>query len=74
MFRSVVVDDVITALELVASGSDVVLLLPPGAKPGPFPDGPGRLAVMVGDPRDPETLAAAEAMYTELFSPRRRDR
>ena len=68
MLRPVVVDDVTAALELVSSGSDVVLLLPPGVVPGRFPDGPGRLAVMVGEPADPEAIAAAEAMYAELFS------
>lgn len=67
MLRNVVVDDVAAAGDAVMSGSDVVLLLPPGADPGPLPTGPGRLAVMVGDPGDPQTLEAAEAMFAELF-------
>ena len=65
-----VVDDLATALELVASGSDVVLVIPEGADPGPLPVGAGRLAVMVGDPTDPATITAAKAMHAELFSPR----
>ena len=70
MLRPVVVDDVAAAFELVSSGSDVVLLLRPGVVPGRFPEGPGRLAVMVGEPGDPDAVAAAEAMYAELFSQR----
>ena len=63
-----VVDDPATALALVAAGAKVVLVLPEGAQPGPLPEqGPGRLAVMVGDPGDPATLAAAEAMHSEIF-------
>jgi hypothetical protein len=68
--RCVVVDDVGAAFALVWSGSDVVLLLAPGVDPGPLPEGPGRLAVMVGEAGDADAVAAAEAMYAELF-PRR---
>lgn len=65
-----VVDDMAAASELVASGSDVVLLVAEDSEPGALPDGPGRLAVMVGDPGDPGTVAAAKAMYSELFARR----
>lgn len=65
-----VVDDVTAASELVASGFEVVLVVPEGSDPGPLPEGPGRVAVMIGDPGDPEVRAAAEAMHAELFPPR----
>jgi hypothetical protein len=65
-----VVDDIATAFALVASGTDVVLMVPEDADCGPIPEGPGRLAVMVGHPADPATRAAAEAMHAELFAPR----
>ncbi len=46
----------------------MVLVADP-AGPGlvPAPDGPGRLAVLVGSPQDPAVRAAAEAMAAELF-------
>ena len=66
----IVVDDVTAASDLVASGFDVVLVIPEGSDPGPLPEGPGRLAVMVGDPLDAETRSASVAMYAELFAPR----
>lgn len=65
-----VVHDVGAAFAMVSSGSDVVLLLAPGVDPGPLPEGPGRLAVMVGEPGDADAVAAAQAMYAELFPSR----
>lgn len=62
-----VVDDLPEALRLVASGENVVLVLAEGVDPGPLPVGPGRVAVMVGDIRDPATRDAADAMHAELF-------
>ena len=64
----VVVVDATTAAALVARGINVVLVADP-AGPGlvPAPDGPGRLAVLVGSPQDPAVRAAAEAMAAELF-------
>ena len=62
-----VVDEVDAAVEMVASGANVVLVIAEGNDPGPLPEGPGRLAVMVGDLSDPATRMAAEAMHAELF-------
>ena len=62
-----VVDEVAAAVGMVASGANVVLVIAEGTNPGRLPEGPGRLAVMVGDLADPETRAAAEAMHAELF-------
>jgi len=64
-------EDVSVAFALVFSGSNVVLVIPEGFDPGPLPDGPGRLAVMVGEPGDPATRAAAAAMDAELFGTER---
>jgi hypothetical protein len=67
----VVVDDVATAMELLAGGINVVLVMDPGCSYVPVPpDGPGRLAVLVGRPADPGVLAAAEEMAAELFGER----
>jgi hypothetical protein len=67
----VVVDDVAAAVEFLAGGINVVLVIDPGcAQVEVPPDGPGRLAVLVGRPADPEVLAAAEEMAAELFGDR----
>lgn len=63
-----VVTDRAQALELVASGCDVVLIVGPG-EDAPETGGPGRLAVFVGGPGDPAVAAAAEEMDRELFRP-----
>lgn len=57
------------ASRLVADGVDVVVVLGPGQALGPFPDGPGRVAVLVGDAADPADLEAAASMGAELFGP-----
>jgi hypothetical protein len=67
----VVVDDVAAALELLAGGINVVLVMDPGRGQEALPpDGPGRLAVLVGRAADPEVRAAAEEMAAELFGDR----
>jgi hypothetical protein len=64
----VVVDDVAAVAELLAGGINVVLVLDPGRGEVALPpDGPGRLAVLVGRAADPLVLAAAEEMAAELF-------
>jgi hypothetical protein len=64
----VVVVDAAAAAALVARGINVVLVIDPaGADSVPEPDGPGRLAVLVGAPDDPAVRAVAEAMAAELF-------
>jgi hypothetical protein len=63
----VLTDDPDRARALVAAGREVVLMVAPGSDPVPFGGGPGRLAVIVGDPADPAVRAAAEAMDRELF-------
>lgn len=65
--RQVVVDDPDVAIRLVGAGANVVLIVSEGAVHGEAPDGPGRLAILVGDPGDPATRAAAAAMDAELF-------
>lgn len=62
-----VVGNLSQAIELVRSGSNVVLVVPEEIDLGLLPDGPGRLAVMVGDPGAPATWAAAESMAADLF-------
>lgn len=63
-----VVDDVALAAALVASGVNVVLVTENDGAGMILPlDGPGRLAVLVGSPRDPGTRVVAEAMAAELF-------
>lgn len=62
-----VTENVSEAAELVRSGASVVLVVPAEVDLGPLPDGPGRLAVMIGDPHEAGTRAAAEAMAAELF-------
>jgi hypothetical protein len=54
------------AHQLSRSGIDVVLVVAPGAAVAE-PPGPGRVAVLVGDPADPATQAAAAEMEVELF-------
>ena len=71
-----VTDDAAVAMELLARGVDVVLVVATdsGATPAPMnPSGQtrGRLAVMVGDTSDPATMAAAREMDAELFNSRR---
>jgi hypothetical protein len=64
----VVVDDVAAVAELLAGGVDVVLVLDPGRGQVALPpDGPGRLAVLMGRAVDPLVLAAADEMAAELF-------
>lgn len=62
-----VVDDLGTALRLVESGANVVVIVPEGTECGEPPEGPGRLAVLVADPEDPASREAASAMDAELF-------
>ena len=71
-----VTDDASVAMELLASGVDVVLVITgdSGATPAPMNHSgrtAGRLAVMVGDTSDPATMAAAREMDAELFNSRR---
>jgi hypothetical protein len=67
----VVVDDVPVAVELLAGGINVVLVMDPGCGQAAVPaHGPGRLAVLVGRSADPEVLVAAEEMAAELFGDR----
>lgn len=53
----------------IAAGHDVVLILAPGEEVPPhlLASGPGRLALLIGDPDDPSDLEAATEMVTELF-------
>lgn len=55
------------AFRLVGSGANVVVIVPEGIEWREVSAGPGRLAVLVGDPGDPATRAAAAAMDAELF-------
>ena len=64
-----VVDDPEAAAALVAAGSLVVLIAPPASAHPAWPDGPGRMALLVGQPDDPSARAAALNMDRELFSP-----
>ncbi len=64
-----VVDDRETALALTMQGTDVILVVAAGA-PAAVSAGPGRLALMVGDPGDPAVAAAAAEMNAELFGAR----
>jgi hypothetical protein len=61
------------ARQALAAGESVVVVDGAAAVAGLLAehdvDGRGRLAVLVGDPRDPDVLAAAEAMALELFPP-----
>ena len=64
----VVVDDVVEALRLRREGCDVVLIVTESAVVRDLGDeGPGRVAVFVGDPASPEVRDAARAMDEELF-------
>lgn len=66
-----VVDDLTEAARLVAEGGNVVLVV--DATDGPewrWPQGPGRFAVLVGDPNDPAVREAAAAMEAELWAGR----
>jgi hypothetical protein len=56
------------AERLVSAGAAVVLILSPGDEAIGQPAGPGRLAVLVADPAEPGSGAAAAAeMAVELF-------
>ena len=75
-----VTDDPTVASQEVGRGANVVLIVGehsgwPGEIPfgptGPVGEGAGRLALMVGNPSDPATRAAAQEMHDELFSTRR---
>ena len=68
--RRMVVDDLSAALELAISGANVVVILPEGVECDELPQGSGRLAVLVGDPGDATSRAAAAAMDAELFPDR----
>ena len=61
-----VVDDAERAAALCRQGHDVVLIVVSAGTAGRA-DGPGRLAVLVGDPTVAETRAAAAEMDAELF-------
>jgi len=64
----VVVDDAEEAATLLRQGLDVVLILSEGDLPVDLRrEGPGRVAVLVGDPASPVVRDAARAMYEELF-------
>lgn len=58
------------AVTAVAAGGNVVWITDPATEATPRRDapGPGRMAVMVGDPGDPAVWAAAAAMEAELFA------
>ena len=56
------------AAALVARGVNVVLVTEDASAGLALPlDGPGRVAVLVGAPGDPEIRATAEMMAAELF-------
>lgn len=63
-----IVASIEAAADLLRQGTNVVLVLDPDAGPvvGP-PDGPGRLALMLGRVDDPAVMAAAREMLAELF-------
>jgi hypothetical protein len=66
-------DDVAVARELLAGGTDVVLVVAPGqqAPVGALRDaGPGRLAVVVGSLADEATREAAAELAAELWGRR----
>ena len=64
----VVVDDVAAVAALVARGVNVVLVTEDASAGLALPlDGPGRVAVLVGAPGDPEVRMVAEMMAAELF-------
>jgi cephalosporin hydroxylase len=67
----VVTADPAEALQLIQQGRDVVLIVGDETDVPPAARGAGRLALMVGDPSDPATAAAAREMDDELFSSRR---
>lgn len=65
------------ARRVLDRGGDVVVVVAPGDVGEAAAEvvelragGPGRLAVMVGDPADPGVLAAAAEMAVELFAGR----
>ena len=71
LVTAVIVDGVEEAAVLMATGTNVVLVVDAGADPVTLPTaGPGRLAVMAGRLDDPAVRAAAEEMAAELFGVR----
>jgi hypothetical protein len=63
-----VVDDLGQAAAGVAAGGAMVLLVDPDVHAAVrWPDGPGRMAVLVGRADDAAATAAAAAMDRELF-------
>lgn len=60
------------AVRAAERGEPVVLIVaePDPGEPAPVAARPGRIAVLVGDPADEATRAAARAMEAELFGPR----
>jgi F420-dependent oxidoreductase-like protein len=71
---ALVVTEVAEALAALGAGASVVLVADPDVAAGAreaataLPGAPGRLAVMIGDPGDEGTRAAARAMAEELFA------
>jgi hypothetical protein len=65
-----VVDDASHLGPLVGAGENVVFVLDPGAPPIQVPEGPGRVAVLVGRPDDETVRSAADEMHRELFGTR----
>jgi len=63
---AVVTADPAEARAGLARGDRVVLIVGPEGLPSALPARPGRLALMVGDPAEPEVRAAARAMEAEL--------
>jgi hypothetical protein len=62
-----VVDDAGHLGPLVGAGEYVVFVLDPGGPPIQVPEGPGRVAILVGRPDDETVWSAADEMYRELF-------
>ncbi|MHB1533019.1 MAG: hypothetical protein ACYC1D_00090 [Acidimicrobiales bacterium] len=69
-----VTDDPAQAGAWAAEGRDVVLVAidgdGPAVRAARAGTGPGRVALLVGDPTDETVTAAAAAMDAELFGPR----
>lgn len=64
--RAVVTTDPVEAAAAAARGERSILVVRPDAQvASPIP---GQVAILVGDPTDPATLATAAAMERELFA------